>query len=259
MLIIYVGDVGAGKSFCALKYALTCNRGFWDNLERSVYKTQEQFPTIFANTFFKPIYETKMRRWKEPKEFAHMTCGVVYVDECDMYFNSRKFQNLSDEAREFIKERRKHHCRMVMTTQNVSFVDKVFRTLASQVRIVRRLSLPFVGHIWPWSVRADVVCKFCKKVRLDDGIGDQSTRFRRWLGFGTVFFWTAWSPDVLGETESTKAEEIEAQDERRAQPKVLGRGMHLFDSRVAALYDTSSRISQEVQANRKSALAHQHA
>jgi len=247
MMIIYAGDVGSGKTYCGLKYALTQKRTFFDNLERAMFRTQQEFKTIYSNTDLGNLQQFSYKRWYQPSEFCAAWCGTLIVDECDMYFDSRKFAKLDDTAREFVKERRKHHCRMVMTTQHIRQLDVIFRRLATEVRVVRRLSVPLLGYIFPWSVRPDVICTHCGKVRTDDGIGDQNTKFRKFLGFGTLFFWISYPPAIIGEQETVSAEDAQNDDEKRKETKAKGHGFHLFDIRIAKMYDTSSRISQDVQ------------
>jgi len=224
---MFVGSVGQGKTFNAVNYALK-------NLGDNVYTN---IPLDLPGK--------KIHRWVNFNEIAEATCGTLLIDEADMWLNSRDFKNLDNTARDVLKEHRKHHLRLVATTQHVSFVDKVFRILCDEVRVVRKVSLPFIGWFWPDCIRPSIVCRHCASVRKDDGVGDDGTRLGRWLGFGTVYFWDVFPPSVLGEDESASALET---NNRGIQP--VDKGWCFYSQLVAMMYDTSARASVDARKNR---------
>jgi len=223
-LIIYVGAVGQGKTFNAVACAAK-----WPG------------PNVFANIDLK-IPNRDCFKWHEFTEIKDSTCGTLLIDECDMWLNSREFAKLDPHARDLLKEHRKHHLRLVMTTQDVSFVDKVFRKLTDEVRVVRRATIPFVGWFWPDAVRPSIRCPHCKVVRQDDGTGDHDAWWGRWFGCATLYFWKVYPPSILGEVEGNAAEELE-----RLEVEPVGRGWRLFSQKIAAMYDTSAMASQEAR------------
>jgi len=225
---MFVGSVGAGKTFNAVAFA---SKSFG--------------PNVWANMDLN-IPNRTLRRWTQFSEIADANCGTLFIDEADMWLNSRSFAALDDTARDVIKEHRKHHLRLVTTTQNVTFIDKIFRILCDEVRVVKKISIPILGFVRPDAVRPSIHCLHCGIVRQDDGEGDHDKWWRRWLGFGTFYFWRTYPPDILGEQETANADEIA---ERNIQPR--GWGWQLYSQRIAAMYDTSAKASVDARKMRE--------
>jgi len=228
MHVMFVGAVGQGKTYNAVRFAFNSPG---DN--------------VFTNIPLK-MEGVNIVKWQEFHEIKEATCGTLFIDEADMWLNSREFAKLDNTARDVLKEHRKHHLRIVTTTQHVSFVDRIFRILCDEVRIVKKVSLPFIGWFRPDCVRPSIVCHHCRKVRSDDGTGDHDKAWRRWLGFGTVYFWDIYPPSVLGEDESANAMDTEM---RGIEP--IGKGWCLYSQAIAAMYDTSARASVDARVMRQ--------
>jgi len=153
MHVMFVGSVGAGKTYCAVWFAEKCFGS-----------------KVYSNIDLK-IPKKELIRWNDFNAVKDATCGVLMIDEASMYLDSREFAKMDPIAKDLLKEHRKHHLRVVTTTQDVSFIDKIFRILCDEVRVTRRLSIPFIGWFWPDTVRPNIVCAHCGDVRVDDGVG----------------------------------------------------------------------------------------
>jgi len=227
---MFVGAVGQGKTYNAVRFAV-----------------ESPGDNIFANLplQFPETYKINVHKWTDFAEIKDATCGTLFIDEADMWLNSREFAKLDNTARDVLKEHRKHHLRIVTTTQHVSFVDRIFRILCDEVRVVKKVSLPFVGWLNPDCVRPSITCRHCRVVRTDDGIGDHYKWWGRTLGFGTLYFWNVYPPTILGEDESATAETVE----QKIEP--TSRGWCFYSNRIAAMYDTSARASVDARAMRQ--------
>lgn len=231
---MYVGGVGQGKTALAVLACMMDDGDF-----------------VYTNTPLNPDYfpHKKIVEWTDLDEVEYATCGVWLMDEADMWLDSRKFSTLNDVARRKLKEHRKDDLRIISTTQHVSFVDRVFRILCDEVRVVKKFSMPFLGWFVPSAIRPTLVCKHCGRTR-PDGIGDDSSRLKRWLGFATIYTWDIFPASVLGKDENanaqdTQAEESDGTDERASKTKRLGGGWKLFSMKFIGAYDTSCKTSQK--------------
>ena len=241
--IMYVGGVGMGKTALAV-YA--CQQDHGDNVFSNIPLNQEYFPNPDRKGTFKNIIE-----WIALDDLEHATCGVWFMDEADMWLDSRKFSSLNDVARRKLKEHRKDDIRIISTTQHVSFVDRVFRILCDEVRVVSRRSWPFIGWIWPSCVRPDMNCPHCGRMR-PDGMGDRHYWWQRWLGMGTVYTWDVYPASILGASEDASGKDLEREEEESVDEegnptrpsKRLGHGHKLFNMSFAGAYDTSAKASQ---------------
>jgi len=217
---MYVGAVGQGKTYNAVACAARWPGEF-----------------VYANMDL-VIPGKECIKWVDFDEVKDSVCGTLLIDEADMWLNSREFASLSPHARTLIKEHRKHHLRIVTTTQDVSFIDKVFRKLCDEVRVVKKVSLPVIGWFKPDCVRPSLKCPHCKATRTDDGVGDHDPWWGRWFGFGTIYFWNVYPPSILGEIEGNLSQELE-----RKEIPPIGSGWAWFSQKIAGFYDTSAKAS----------------
>lgn len=231
--ILWVGPVGAGKTYCAVRSALD---DVGDFIVTNQPIDQDRVDALL------PPSEDGMRQktvveWDrfDSDVVKEARCGVWLIDEAPLWLDARKWDSLNAWARRKIIEHRKDDLVIHSTAQDVSLIDKVFRVLADEVRLVRRVSIPFVGHIWPTSIRPTIWCEHCKRVRRD-GDGDDRTWWKRLLGFGTYYVWDVYSPRILGEQQDAAGKGLPEQ-------KALGHGRMLFDIRKAEAYDTGHKLS----------------
>lgn len=243
MHIMYVGAVGAGKTYCAVAeaikdagdYIITNQPLDGERLallygvKKDVVRLEDQ-AQIDAGT-------KAVKTWEDfSDEIAkEARCGTLLIDEAPLWLDARKWDTLSPDARRKIVEHRKDDLLIVTTAQDVSFIDKVYRILADEVRLVRKISIPLLGFFFPWSKRPTIICAHCGRVRRD-GVGDDSNLLKRLTGFGTVYIWDVFKPTVLAQEQDATGAEI-------PEEKAIGHGFRLYDHRIAEVYDTSKKLS----------------
>jgi len=225
---LIVGGVGSGKTYNIMV-----------QIDRS---DPTLFPNVYANMDMK-IPGRNFVKWIDPDLVKDFNCGYLIVDEADMLFNSRNYANLNETFRNMLKEHRKHHLRIFYTTQHLSFLDKVMRIFLDEVWLVKKYSVPFLGWLDPDTVRPDIICKHCNKMRPDDGMGDRHKWYHRWLGFGTFYMWRIYPPSILRDEEDMK--EIEEMDIQSR-----GWGWARFSLKIAQMYDTSAKVSEDAHSYR---------
>lgn len=252
--IMFVGPVGSGKTYMATREALLDAGDFivtntpFDREATDQYfdqigkKDHERIFMRADGSVSSPfgIGGKQLLNWSDFAEDACFLakCGTLLIDEAPLWLDARKYDSLSAEARMKIIEHRKDDLTLVSTAQDVSFIDKVFRTLCDEIRMVRMVRLPFIGWIWPTSVRPTIVCRDCGRVRRD-GKGDDRGIFKM-FGFGTAYSWQAFKAKDLLDAMDVTGESV-------PEPKRLGSGMSLFDIRIAACYSTSLKLSDKAK------------
>jgi len=244
---MYCGPVGSGKTFMAVRDALHDAGHFIVTntplAEDGVAAFLNDLDGRELNDMFRRADGSVEEVAKEVivwKDFADPAafdarCGVLLIDEAPLWLDARKYDSLSPEARMKIIEHRKDDLSIISTAQDVSFIDKVFRTLCDEIRLIRMSRLPFIGWIWPTCVRPTIVCRGCGRVRRD-GAGDDRG-FYKWLGFGTFYMWDSYKAKDLIDSQDVTGEAV-------AEAKRIGGGARLFDIRVADAYSTSMKLSQ---------------
>jgi len=241
---MYVGPVGSGKTYNAVAHAIgdagdfiTSNTPIQE-LSLNEYlatsaKNVEAMFTTAEGTIKEVLKKVVLWTTFSDEVAVGAKCGVLLIDEAPLWLDARKYDALSPDARRKIIEHRKDDLLIISTAQDVAFIDKVFRLLCDEIRLVRQVSFPFIGWIWPTCKRPTIVCSSCGRVRRD-GHGDDRG-IKRWFGFGTFYSWTTFKAKDLIDSQDTTGEKVE--------PKSIGSGNRLFDIRIAALYDTSRKLS----------------
>lgn len=229
MHIIFTGAVGCGKTNLAVQ---ECIRDDGDFIYSNIGLNQDLVDKVSKRP-------KKVVEYDNFEQLKEAVCGAWLVDEAHLFLDARKYDSLDQFAKRKLIEHRKDDLAVYSTTQDLSFIDKVFRVLADEVRVVSRFSLPLVGFIWPRSRRPSIICKHCNRYRRD-GIGDDSTWWKRCLGFGTVFRWKVYPPTIIKEAEQASGEDIE-------DIKCKGVGWRLFDIRFASTYDSGAKVSEKAR------------
>jgi len=244
MHIMYCGPVGAGKTFNAVAEAV---KDAGDNIATNTELNAEAIERYYdANPKLKLAVAARADGSSQHKkkniilwtDFGNDTvkdakCGCLLIDEAPLWLDARKYDALSPDARRKIIEHRKDDLLLLSTAQDVAFIDKVFRLLCDEIRLVRGSWLPFVGWFVPTCVRPTIVCKDCARVRRD-GAGDDRG-IRKLFGCGTIYTWTTFKAKDLIDAQDTTGETV--------APKSIGSGWRLFDTRIAACYETSMKLS----------------
>lgn len=239
---LYVGPVGSGKTYCAWAHAVS-DRGktIWHNL---VDKQADESVAGYRRLWWPWLglgFDRKPRKlvfWDDfNDEFAQSHCGVILGDEIHLWLDARKWDEMNPSARRKISEHRKDDLRLIFTAQHVSFVDRVYRILCDEVRVVSEWSVPFIGWFyWPCR-RKSLFCPKCgeRMTRGDDSL------IKKILGFGTFYFWRVWPPAVLGAMDEATDKSLMEQKSKKLKPR--GIGIRLFRQHVADTYATYSKLS----------------
>lgn len=225
MHVMYVGAVGAGKTFCAVADAIE-DKG--DFIVSNVPMAVDDQNELAGKTV--DVWERF-----DDDAFINSRCGALVLDEAPLWLDARKFEMLSGHARRKIIEHRKDDLFIVSTAQHIAFIDKVFRILCDEVRLVERRWFPFIGWIWPKCVRPTIICKDCGRIRRD-GEGDDSHFIKRLFGVGTYYRWSAYPVTVIGAEESAAGDALN-------EEKAVRKGRRLFDIHIASAYDTHAKLS----------------
>lgn len=246
MHIMYCGAVGAGKTFCAVHDAIKdagdfifTNQPIDDEKLASLYGLENVSEVLRYQDKEKIEAGTKIVKiWEDfsSNTVKEARCGTLLIDEAPLWLDARKWDSLSPDARRKIIEHRKDDLFIVSTAQDVSFIDKIFRILCDEVRILRMISLPFVGFLFPYSKRPTIICEHCGRIRRD-GVGDDSSFLKKLFGFGTVYLYDVYKPTIiLKEGQDATGQDL-------PEEKAIRHGFILFDIRIAQAYDTSKKLS----------------
>lgn len=228
MFILYVGGVGSGKTLALVHDAITDAGDFiYSNFDIDVEGVKASDDPDGD--------DKKLVRWKsfDDETVRDAKCGALLIDEAPLWLDARKWETLNPEARRKLLEHRKDDLIIIGTSQHISFIDKIFRLMTDEIRLVKICSLPFIGWIWPKCVRPTQWCEHCGRVRRD-GHGDD-IGLRRVFGFGSYIKWETYAGADLERLQATSGE-----DER---PEPLRTGRRLFDIEVARRYSTVDKLS----------------
>lgn len=160
-------------------------------------------------------------------DLLHMTriamCGLVIIDEGAIKLAAREWELLDKRVRQWLMEHRKYHCDIVTTTQDVRFIDKIFRVLSDEVRVVTMERKWFRYGRRSKSARPDMVHSVCGDVTVKGDTG----RLARLFGWVTYFRWECYNAsDLIGEVSS------------QFEPLPFDSGGRWFNIDVANSYDT---------------------
>lgn len=71
--------------------------------------------------------------------------SVIMIDEASILYNSRNFKNFDIGITTWIKECRKHHCMLVIASQNYNDTDKVLRDESNYLYILSKIGNFTIG------------------------------------------------------------------------------------------------------------------
>lgn len=211
--IVYSGDFGSGKSYAMVKDALA-------DPHKRIYAPSTLELTLPPE--YKVIY------YDHPSELKKAGHGVALVDEADLYFDSRQQGQLDLPFKLSMKQARKRHLKIIYGVQHYGSLKKENRQYVKEVRVCDRLTLP-VQAFYPASHRKPHRC--LEGVLSDDQRGD-------WFGFGTVFLWRSFPPELLRDEENMQATGVK--NSKRVRMKTFA--IYPFDPVVGNSYKTRAEI-----------------
>jgi len=234
---LYVGQRGSGKSFMAMVDLLE-DDGYYIYTNDPAIKANEE--KINAYLAAKKLPPKIIKLWSSWYELEGAHCGVIHIDECQNWIDARKYEMLSPTAKKMLTDERKDDNMQIDIAPLLRQVDVLFASLVQEVRLLDEMkSWPFIGWIWPNSVRPPIVCKHTEieEHLTRDGRGDQYTTLRRWFGFGSILKYHVVDPAILLGQRSSDGSMLPEEAIRR-------NGFKIYDQRIADLYDTGSKVSE---------------
>lgn len=158
MIDLYLGSVGSGKSYHALK--------------EGIEKTKQRGGFVVANFPIKPKNKKEEERWIyledfSPKDLIRLSIergsfgnegrALVIVDEAGIKFNSRDWQVNPNERKEWIKflsQSRKFGYDIILVAQDERMVDRQIRKLAEyNVKHIKLRNYKWM-KLLPWQIFA---------------------------------------------------------------------------------------------------------
>ena len=135
MINIYVGKPGMGKT-----YALTCLAYKLLNEGRDIYSN---FWMDFENM---PLTSNAGRVyfWFNLFDIVPVKAGEIFMDECQIYMNSREWKSMPKYFQYKLQQHRKHGVNIHGAVQNFKRIDGVARELVNSIFELKRIFKFFV-------------------------------------------------------------------------------------------------------------------
>ena len=133
---IITGRPGSGKTY------ILANLGM---------KFLQQGKKVYAN--FKLNYEGKnLIYWTKPSELTKIEQGIILMDEAQIYFNSRKWEDLDEQLQYKLQQHRKDGLDIWGTTQHEARIDVLMRELVSSFFVCKKIFGSKEGAKKPWGL-----------------------------------------------------------------------------------------------------------
>ena len=163
MINVIVGKPGTGKTYYLVKLArkfIISGRDVYSNFyinrekiitdyeQSKIYKLKKFINERILKKPFSPKYG-QLIFWQQLDDFLNIRGGEVLIDECQIYFNSRKWKELPERIQYKFQQHRKHIKRddkgkviglnIWGAVQNVKRIDTVVRELVNNVFSLKRV------------------------------------------------------------------------------------------------------------------------
>ena len=139
MINCVVGKPGTGKTYFLLKKAVKALRSgrdvysnFWIDFDK--LRKLRLLGKKSGGLFY----------WHDIADLINIKQGLILMDECQIWFNSRKWQTLDERAQYKLQQHRKHGLDILGASQNLKRIDSVMRELINEVYEVKRLGRFFL-------------------------------------------------------------------------------------------------------------------
>jgi len=134
MINIITGLPGSGKTFYLTKIA-------YENCLNKI-NVYANFNIDFSN--IDPELNKYLFFWNDLNNFHEIKQGVILIDECQIYFNSRAWKNLPLRVQYKFQQHRKQGITIFGAVQNINRIDKIIREIVNWVFVVKRLGSLFI-------------------------------------------------------------------------------------------------------------------
>lgn len=139
MINIIVGKPGTGKTYSLVRRAL-----YFIKRGRNVYSNfYMDFSRYYPNGK-EPISWGHVYYWKNVRDLMAIKSGEIFIDEAQIYLNSRDWKSLPSELMYKLQQHRKQGLNIWGAVQNVKRIDTVCRELVNSIFELRRVSYLFV-------------------------------------------------------------------------------------------------------------------
>ena len=136
MINIYVGKPGMGKTYTLVKKAYKfINEG--KNIYSNFYMNFNKMPLKdnHGQIFF----------WQDILEIVPIKTGEIFIDEAQIYMNSREWKDLPKQVQYKLQQHRKHGVNIHGAVQNIKRIDKVCREIVNSVFEIKRIGKLFIA------------------------------------------------------------------------------------------------------------------
>jgi len=162
MINIVVGKPGTGKTYYLVKLArkfIVSGKDVYANFFIDRQKIISDYENSFACRLKKLLNKPKTEYgrlifWERLDDFLNIRGGEVLIDECQIYFNSRKWKELPERLQYKFQQHRKHvkkdgsgkvvALNIWGAVQNVKRIDTVVRELVNNVFSLKRAGKLFL-------------------------------------------------------------------------------------------------------------------
>lgn len=213
-LVLWVGDQGSGKSAAGL------------------ISTSRAAPGELAANM--PVHDPAFLRLWKTSEIWKLRHACVFLDELAEWANCVEWSSFPTELRNWLIELRHKHCTVHATAQCLDQADISIRRVALFVRFPRLVTVPFLGLIFPDSIRKTKRCTW-------------GTRMSRgnlpWIRWGTVIIYHELKPASVQRYVALRA----AGDENAERAlKIRRTGWLIWRQSVVDLYDSHFEMAQDL-------------
>ena len=168
MINVIVGKPGTGKTYYLVKLArkfILSGRDVYSNFfinRKKLIEDYEQsriykLKKLFSERILKKPFLSEYGRiifWVKLDDFLNIRGGEILIDECQIYFNSRKWKDLPERLQYKFQQHRKHighskdgkiiELNIWGAVQNVKRIDTVVRELVNNVFAVNHIARLFM-------------------------------------------------------------------------------------------------------------------
>lgn len=150
----YIGDKGQGKSYMLAKTLVSIlkrNRKWHEKLGLPL-RPVVVMETLGLSEWFVDNWKDYLKAFKEIEELASFREADVFIDDISMRLDSRKWELLPDDARQWLYGAERLGCDVFFTAQKFSRVEITFRLLTDAIYLCSKS----IGSKRPSATRPEI-------------------------------------------------------------------------------------------------------
>jgi len=139
MIVAFTGKTGSGKTFHMVKKAYSMWKDGVDVYSNTILEfepkqwldTEQTKPNPKYARYCEKIkpHRGRITYFEEISELLEVKNGLILIDEAQVLFNARNWENLPYEFQYKLQQHRKHQLDLFCTTQNMGTIDITYRRL----------------------------------------------------------------------------------------------------------------------------------